>query len=36
MTIAHVAQRTGLTAHTLRHYERAGLLLHRRRITGEQ
>lgn len=27
MTIAQVAQRTGLTAHTLRYYERAGLML---------
>jgi DNA-binding transcriptional MerR regulator len=27
MTIAEVAERTGLTAHTLRYYERAGLLL---------
>lgn len=26
MTIAEVARRTGLTAHTLRYYERAGLL----------
>ncbi|ETK37912.1 MerR family transcriptional regulator [Microbispora sp. ATCC PTA-5024] len=26
MTIAQVAERTGLTAHTLRYYERAGLL----------
>ncbi|MEU0561775.1 MerR family transcriptional regulator [Dactylosporangium sp. NPDC006015] len=26
LTIAEVAQRTGLTAHTLRYYERAGLL----------
>ncbi|MEZ0070973.1 MerR family transcriptional regulator [Planotetraspora sp. GP83] len=27
MTIAQVAERTGLTAHTLRYYERTGLLL---------
>jgi DNA-binding transcriptional MerR regulator len=27
MTIAQVAQRTGLSAHTLRYYERAGLML---------
>ncbi|WP_214415744.1 MerR family transcriptional regulator [Sphaerisporangium fuscum] len=27
MTIAEVSRRTGLTAHTLRYYERAGLLL---------
>src|SRR5687767_7010140 len=27
LTIAEVAERTGLTAHTLRYYERAGLLL---------
>jgi DNA-binding transcriptional MerR regulator len=27
LTIAEVAQRTGLSAHTLRYYERAGLLL---------
>lgn len=27
MTIAQVAQRTGLTAHTLRYYERTGLML---------
>ena len=27
MTIAEVAERTGLSAHTLRYYERAGLLL---------
>lgn len=27
MTIAEAAERTGLTAHTLRYYERAGLLL---------
>jgi DNA-binding transcriptional MerR regulator len=26
LTIAEVAERTGLTAHTLRYYERAGLL----------
>ena len=28
LTIAEVAGRTGVTAHTLRYYERAGLLLH--------
>jgi Predicted transcriptional regulators len=28
MTIAEVAKRTGLSPHTLRYYERAGLLLH--------
>jgi DNA-binding transcriptional MerR regulator len=27
LTIAEVAERTGLTAHTLRYYERAGLML---------
>ncbi|MGN6403026.1 MerR family transcriptional regulator [Sinomonas sp.] len=28
LTIAEVAQRTGLTPHTLRYYERDGLMLH--------
>lgn len=28
LTIAEAAERTGLTAHTLRYYERDGLLLH--------
>lgn len=28
MTIAEAAERTGLTAHTLRYYERDGLMLH--------
>lgn len=28
LTIAEVAERTGVTAHTLRYYERAGLLPH--------
>lgn len=43
MTIAEVAKRTGLTAHTLRYYEREGLLLHEvgrsatgHRLYGEQ
>jgi hypothetical protein len=28
LSIAEAAERTGLTAHTLRYYERDGLLLH--------
>ena len=36
LTIAEVAQRTGLTAHTLRYYERAGLIAPVARAPGGQ
>lgn len=36
LTIAEVAERTGLTAHTLRYYERAGLIAPVARAAGGQ
>jgi len=36
LTIAEVAERTGLTAHTLRYYERAGLIVPVARAPGGQ
>ena len=36
LTIAQVAERTGLTAHTLRYYERAGLIAPVARAAGGQ
>ncbi len=36
LSIAEVAERTGLTAHTLRYYERAGLILPVGRAPGGQ
>ena len=36
LTIAEVAQRTGLTAHTLRYYERIGLIAAVTRASGGQ
>jgi DNA-binding transcriptional MerR regulator len=36
LTVAQMAQTTGVTAHTLRYYERAGLLRPVARTTGKQ
>ncbi len=36
LTIAHVAERTGLSSDTLRYYERAGLIQRVGRTTGNQ